>query len=487
MPNAEITVDRDWPIKSFSIKKLHGYRSVEINFTHRARILIAGNGAGKTTVLNALYWISTGRFDRLGSLPFESISLTLSDNRVIKLTHGDLPNLKGVAIPDEIAEAEISRSQLERFIAENWFIGAKSEDLRHLSVVSSLFSDTALTFDGITQLLNKIYESSSSSSSTLMKAKAAISSALEGIDVIHLPTYRRVEESLLGPKSSKSSFMLGLDKATSAKQKRERSAINYGLRDVISRLDEMADEIDSLSSLEYRNASATIIDDALNNAAFSGSALQDSLPDFPRLEQFLQRVSRVEHRNGNIPLWQRRAKKDLTDSGARRIEAIRGLYDSGEILKQQPPLLAYFLSKLKPVIETTQETAGKLQRFVNACNAYLEDSSEGKSFVYEPNSSKVSVISSDTQQPVPMDQLSSGEKQIISLLAELYLYDGSKVLLIDEPELSLSMEWQRKIIPDILNSGSVVQVVAITHSPFIFENELDPYAGPLIIRREKVQ
>lgn len=470
-----------WPISSFSIEGLHGYKNVQIEFKGNARILIAGNGAGKTTVLNALYWLASGRFNRLNSLQFESISMDFTNGDHVSLFSSELPNFKNISLPDEIGQAEISKVALERFLSETWHTNAKSEDLRSNPIVSSLYSDTDLSYDGITSLLNRLYESSSSSSQAFHHAKSTLNKAFEGIDIIHLPTYRRVEESLLGPRSNRSRPLFGPEKSSNLK--RQRSAINYGLGDVISRLDEMADEIDSLASLEYRNASATIIDDALSNAAFSGESLQNSLPDFPGLEQFLLRVSRVERRNGQMPPWARPVQREFVESGAHRIAAIRSLYESGEILTQQPPLLAYFLSKLKPVIDTTQETAGKLQRFVNACNTYLEDANEGKSFVYEPNSSKVSVISADTQNPVPMDQLSSGEKQIISLLAELYLYDGSKVLLIDEPELSLSMEWQKRIIPDILASGSVKQVIAITHSPFIFDNDLDPFAGPLLIKK----
>ena len=73
--------------------------------------------------------------------------------------------------------------------------------------------------------------------------------------------------------------------------------------------------------------------------------------------------------------------------------------------------------------------------------------------------------------------MSSGEKQIISVFAKLILnYQRKYLILIDEPELSLSIEWQRKFLPDIVNTTSCHQLLAITHSPFIFENELDSYA-----------
>ncbi|RIY84204.1 hypothetical protein AXW95_22055 [Pseudomonas aeruginosa] len=75
-----------------------------------------------------------------------------------------------------------------------------------------------------------------------------------------------------------------------------------------------------------------------------------------------------------------------------------------------------------------------------------------------------------------MDSLSSGEKQMISLFARLYLYPKKKIFLIDEPELSLSLDWQSKILVDAMNAPSCVQIIAITHSPFVFDNALEPFA-----------
>ena len=70
--------------------------------------------------------------------------------------------------------------------------------------------------------------------------------------------------------------------------------------------------------------------------------------------------------------------------------------------------------------------------------------------------------------------LSSGEKQIVSLFSKLYLESAKKcILLIDEPELSISMKWQKMLLPDIMRSGNCRLLLTVTHSPFIFDNEFD--------------
>ena len=52
-------------------------------------------------------------------------------------------------------------------------------------------------------------------------------------------------------------------------------------------------------------------------------------------------------------------------------------------------------------------------------------------------------------------------------------------VLIDEPELSLSVPWQRRFLVDIKNGKHCSGLVAVTHSPFVYENELKPYAHGL--------
>ena len=75
-----------------------------------------------------------------------------------------------------------------------------------------------------------------------------------------------------------------------------------------------------------------------------------------------------------------------------------------------------------------------------------------------------------------LSQLSSGEKQIVSIFSQIYLdLDKQFVVLLDEPELSLSIYWQENLLPDILASGKCMFLMAVTHSPFIFGQKLKQY------------
>ena len=76
--------------------------------------------------------------------------------------------------------------------------------------------------------------------------------------------------------------------------------------------------------------------------------------------------------------------------------------------------------------------------------------------------------------------LSSGQKQIISFFFYLYFFNlnASPFIIIDEPELSISIDWQERILSDLLESNCSGLVTA-THSPFIITDSLKPYTEGL--------
>lgn len=72
-------------------------------------------------------------------------------------------------------------------------------------------------------------------------------------------------------------------------------------------------------------------------------------------------------------------------------------------------------------------------------------------------------------------KLSSGEKQILVILLTVLVRDGQHcVLFMDEPEASLHVDWQQKLIGLIRKLNPNVQLILTTHSPaVIMEGWLD--------------
>lgn len=68
-------------------------------------------------------------------------------------------------------------------------------------------------------------------------------------------------------------------------------------------------------------------------------------------------------------------------------------------------------------------------------------------------------------------QLSSGEKQMLAILLTVLVEDRKPyVLFMDEPEVSLHFEWQKRLIELILKLNPNVQLIVATHSPAVIMN-----------------
>lgn len=68
-------------------------------------------------------------------------------------------------------------------------------------------------------------------------------------------------------------------------------------------------------------------------------------------------------------------------------------------------------------------------------------------------------------------QLSSGEKQILIILLTVLVEDNMPyVLFMDEPEVSLHLEWQKRLVDLCLELNPNVQIILTTHSPAIVMN-----------------
>ena len=86
------------------------------------------------------------------------------------------------------------------------------------------------------------------------------------------------------------------------------------------------------------------------------------------------------------------------------------------------------------------------------------------------------IVVDDNDELLNMGELSSGEKQIIVLFYEL-LFETEKcsLLLIDEPEISLHIVWQKMFMDDLLKITKLknLNVIVATHSAQIINNHWD--------------
>ncbi len=112
--------------------------------------------------------------------------------------------------------------------------------------------------------------------------------------------------------------------------------------------------------------------------------------------------------------------------------------------------------------DAAQRLTQPKKRFQDIVDELFDET--GKKIVRTENEIRFSQIG-ETLVPY---QLSSGEKQILAILLTVLVEDNvPHVLFMDEPEVSLHIEWQKRLISLIMELNPNVQIILTTHSPAV--------------------
>ena len=88
-------------------------------------------------------------------------------------------------------------------------------------------------------------------------------------------------------------------------------------------------------------------------------------------------------------------------------------------------------------------------------------------FQYEGIRVTSGITLGEVNEAIVSDNLSAGEKQMLSFLC-YNTFEENAAIFIDEPELSLHVDWQRLLLPTLLEQDTNNQFFVATHSPFIY-------------------
>ena len=115
--------------------------------------------------------------------------------------------------------------------------------------------------------------------------------------------------------------------------------------------------------------------------------------------------------------------------------------------------------------DAAQQLSLKKKRFQDLVDELFQDT--GKAMVRTENEIRFTQRG-ETLLPY---QLSSGEKQMLAILLTVLVEDDQPyVLFMDEPEVSLHIEWQKRLIDLCLELNPNVQIILTTHSPAVIMN-----------------
>jgi hypothetical protein len=307
---------------------------------------------------------------------------------------------------------------------------------------------TSNTFRQLREVREIYYTRTSKSPTTSREKWKRIRNNFQ-LSTVYMPTYRRVEEDIR---------TLGLSNRMRRDRQSEERHIYFGMTDVKETFERVTNEIRQSTAQTFRTVSSKVIDELLEGGITRANQVD---------------ISRLKDQDA-ITLVLKRLGKDLPRE---RLNQLNGFIKRPSEVDGDGRMLLYLLNNFFGIYEAQIENDRKIKAFIEVANRYLVD----KSLVYDEVNITITVISKFGGRPIDLEKLSSGEKQLISILSRLYLSSSENfAVIIDEPELSLSIDWQRTLLPDLLRSGKCKFLLAATHSPFIFENDLERATSTLL-------
>ncbi|WP_420287291.1 AAA family ATPase [Flavobacterium psychrophilum] len=450
-------------LQNFKIEKLFGYQNVDLQFENNVLILMGENGLGKTSILNSLYFTLTKKWKKLLKINFEIISLVI-DNHNFSFTKIQLEsyleslnnkrNLRYKNLKSEITKI-LNVEDLNSFISYR-----NDENIDKHRIIYEYIRKNKLSAELnnppiglLVELIDQI--SRHPDFTSLVNLVNYLETEFE-TNIIYFPTYRRVEEELqnLGKlrriHNDDHLPWIDEDDREETEDLEDETLIQFGMEDVEERIKKIISKINDSSIKGF--------------AKVTGEMLHQLQEGFPKLTQ----DDILDINKNNIEIILNRVKNNLSQDDR---ENILRLLDSKELLTK--PELAYFLTKLEDIYLRQRELDNSIKDFEKVTNQYLV----GKKMFFDESSVTLNIYNNKTDEKVELNQLSSGEKQIISLFSKIYLEDLTDLMIFfDEPELSLSIKWQKQLLPHVLESNKCKFLLAVTHSPFIFTNELENYA-----------
>lgn len=458
-------------IKEFKITNLFNSLNVNLKFDYIENIYIGENGLGKTTILSTLFYTLTKRFSELLEINFESIDIIFNDHIHHHFTKEDLEQYLEAQNYIKRSEARNSLiSKINELLVLMYEEG--NEDLmtileskeehpieeihrtqafRNLkrNIISKTNCSSLAAQRGVMEFIRRI----EFVDSPLHHLSKKLDELQKTYEVLYFPTFRRIEEDITKLRNLTKEDDIDREiEYYSPKIKRRFNdygeLIKFGMSDVVKTIENLLEKIRKNSINSFNQMTAILLKQYVNNEI-------DQANDFSKPDIILSDLQISLDRVGS--------EIETTYK-----ERIIDLVESGEIYNEINSYLLNFIRNLLTSHEQLQAIDRRIESFVKVCNNYLVN----KHYYYDASNVTLQIINNNNGSIIPLKDLSSGEKQIISTFSKIYLeHDKNYIILFDEPELSLSIIWQEMYIPDIIKSGNCNLLICVTHSPYIFKQD----------------
>lgn len=429
----------------FKAQEVYGYLNFNIKFDDKLSFLVGGNGSGKTTILKLIQAILTPNLKDIYLIPFSKVELVIQNNsnnykvevkksetgieislnnkaEPLKLPHKDIDELSYILTKEEnLFNRELFHyrdNDTFKFIHDldvPLFLGLERRESNKDDDDFSFRNDKVVVRNGERKIIRRNRYIDGSLGLSLLETQEIIRSSYEKI--------RRSEDA-------------------QRRQLRDNIILtSFHYADIDDLLD-TNNNIKQISLEEQKNimSKKEDIENALKNIGF------DKNKNLKEMEQFFAKVEKL--------FLEMSKKEDYWIN-------IAWLINKSQIDRIQ---------KLIELIEKSNDQVKKsfesINKFIDTTNHFLRDT--GKSI--EIDNIGTLIIKKPNGEKANIDALSSGERQLIVMFSHLIFKKESNpsgIFIIDEPELSLHIDWQKDFIKYAMESNPNTQLILATHSPDI--------------------
>lgn len=423
------------PISRFDIHGLFGQYNVSIPIRPGPLVIVGPNGSGKSTVLSILNETLSAQWDNITRYAFDAISFSSGDDEFY-ISREDILLLQYVSTG---FKNTLHIRRPDQPWPERW------EEARNIIRISR---------SGILEapaVLNSRYE-------FLRKVQNFILRTTKS-SILYYPTYRRIEREIGEMLDLKDAAAIQASLSAGIRRRFDQNGevIGFGGQDIYGLINLATSEIENHARQALNEHSVKFLEFLYQPGRFTSLGYRDTIMDSNRIDRLIEQIETLSPNTiKTAPL-----RASISSIAAK----IRG-GGSGRLSAKEEVTIIY-MAQLLQAFRQIETLIRPLQQFCRIVTTYLEPH---KTVILDETHFQINIVSHD--QPVEnLESFSSGEKQIISLFAFLMFAPPprGKILLIDEPELSLSVIWQKRLIQDLLSTERPEIFITATHSPFVFE------------------
>lgn len=430
-------------ITKLIIKNLHNVYNYEVNFNEDLTFLYGINGSGKTTILNIMASIVTGNIQELFKYNFESIIIFYKKNN----------EEKTISITSNFKNSNPSTCELT-FTYE----GNKYTFDRNLDIEDLLYRKRTLQRINLNRSYYNKYP-------FLKKIK-------EDFSYIYLPLNRNEN-------------YIDIDSMSMSYKNYNNDEKDYNidpLRQVQALVKESVLKINNKVNKLNDNFRNQILTSTLNTYKNSFDIHDISKQIFKLTPEKIDiikdsYINILDNLNLLKPIDKARYETFFNNYKQSLIHLSRGDFEDSEIIDlvikyneiSKIGNIVYLANKMETY---KQHELSPLEVFCNTVNEFLKtDTVENKEiFIDDKGAIRFHTKASKNTNGLPIEKLSSGEKQLLIFFANLIFRvnkNKQSIFIVDEPELSLHLAWQNIFVEKVMAINNNIQLIFATHSPEI--------------------